>query len=1329
DGDKVYALIRSIGAAADGKGKGITAPNPKGQKLAMERAFSALDYGPESVGLLEAHGTSTSVGDLIELQAAAEVFKTAKPNSVGLSSVKSQIGHLKAAAGVAGLIKAALALYHKTLPPTINFKTPNPGLDWGKSPFFVVTEPRAWAAGDQPRRANVSAFGFGGTNFHVALEEATPQTLSWRAPEAAAPAKASRPVVLPPVTAALGAEPFFVRGSTPQEVFSQLEGLRARVPTQGPLTRLACETNTASRARKGDLLLTVAAESGPKLVEKIDLVLKSRETDMWTKPPAAFKPKSIHPARKPAKRPKVAFMFPGQGLQYVDMLKDMAAKYQVVADTFAEADEVMADRTGPLTETLWTKGGETPERLDAMQARIKQTEVTQPAVLTADVALLRLLRAYGVEADLVYGHSLGEYGAHIAAETMGFKDALIAVSMRAKEMAHLHADDGGKMASVSWPADKVEQVLKDIPGYIIAANKNCPIQTVLSGESPAIDEAIRRFTALGAQAQQIEVSHGFHSRIINPAKEPYAAFLKKIDIRAPRIPILSNLTGGYMPNDPEKIKQNMVDHLASPVEFISQTLLAYKEGIRVFVELGPKRALSAFVQTTLEDKKDVHVFASNHPKRGGVQEFNDLLARLEAVGVETALAASDPSSPKCLHTPEYKAYAVSGQLPSAAPAAAQPTAAPAPANADAWDFYTGPVVVSGIAAGTPGAWDKVFREDSLDCILRGQNFISKLEQSDLDKQIDKNIVRLVKADDGNHRMEKIESAADVIHLAAIAGSFDLVKEFGFKQSIAQAMDQSVRLAVAAGILALRDAGIPLVRTYKRTTLGGLIPTGWALPESMRDETGIVYSAAFPNVNSITEEISRYLEAKYRRKPLKELQALFESLTSRVRDADERAALQRWYSENFMAYMERHADAGPYEFSRDYLLKVIPLGHSQLAQHIGARGPSTHVSAACASTTASVAMAEDWIRLGRAKRVLVIAGDDILAPRVREYMTSGFLAAGAATTKDVVSEAALPFDRRRHGLIVGMGAAGLVLEQGAKVSERGMRPLVEVLSTQFENSAFHATRLDVNHVADVMGRLVSKAERRFGLDRRQIAAKALFMSHETYTPARGGSASAEVEALKRTFGPDTTKIICTNTKGFHGHSMGASMEDPTAIHALVTGVLPPIANYREPDPELAGITLSQGGEYDLDYAIRLAAGFGSQVAMSLCRRVLRKGESRIADPARHQAWLKQVSGQASPELEVVFNTLRVKELPGQGVKAAPAAPAPAYQPAPLPPRPVPTGFRGTAPTPRPAAAPVAVAVIDATPAAPHGAAGASAFDENRVRAEVVALVGEKTGYPA
>ena len=222
--------------------------------------------------------------------------------------------------------------------------------------------------------------------------------------------------------------------------------------------------------------------------------------------------------------------------------------------------------------------------------------------------------------------------------------------------------------------------------------------------------------------------------------------------------------------------------------------------------------------------------------------------------------------------------------------------------------------------------------------------------------------------------------------------------------------------------------------------------------------------------------------------------------------------------------------------------------------------------------------EDWIYAGRCRRVVVISADDITQDHLLEWMGAGFLASGAAATDEVVEDAAIPFDRRRHGMIIGMGAAALVVESADAVSERGIQPICEVLSTVTANSAFHGTRLDVQHISQMMEDLVSQAETRNGISRRQIAPQTVFVSHETYTPARGGSAAAEIHALRHVFGDAADQIVIANTKGFTGHAMGTGIEDVVAVKALETGCVPPVANFKEVDPELGPLNLSKGGIY-------------------------------------------------------------------------------------------------------------------------------------------------------
>ena len=1309
-GDRIYCLLRGIGASSDGRGKGITAPNPKGQKLAIERSFEGLNYGPADVGLLEAHGTSTKVGDAVEVQCATELFGSAKTKSIALGSVKSQIGHLKAAAGAAGLIKAALALHHKTLPPTIHFETPNPTVDWETSPFFVNTEARPWDDG-RVRRANVSAFGFGGTNFHVALEEFCDATRSWTPGLTQAAQVLLDRVEAPELPASLGAEAFMFSGPDEKSVLNRVRKYAANAPKSGPLTEAAAALNDAGHE---EYRLTIAAESAQKLAEKIQFALEKATDGAWEKPPISFKPKSIHLGKKLAKDPKVAFVFPGQGSQYVDMLKDLRSKYKVVEETFAEADRIMTGIIGEgLSDVLFTKGGESEARLKEMQERIKQTEITQPAVLTADVAILRLLRRFGLEPDVVAGHSLGEYGALVAADVLSFEDALLAVSARGKEMADVDVPDNGKMASVAGPVEKVQAILDQIDGYVIAANKNCPIQTVIAGASEAVEEAIRRFQAAGIQAVPIDVSHAFHSEIIAPGAVPYGKFLKRISPKAPKIPVSSNVTGGYYPADPDAVRELMVRQISSSVEWIKQVERMYDDGVRLFLECGPKRALTAFITATLENKKDVVVCSSNHPKKGGVHEFNDMLAKLTAAGIEVDYSVTKLDSANCVYTDGYKAW-LSAQnspkpvFPATTPVTAGAVAADAAALLDKWDLFLGPVVVSGLGAGAPGSWDRVFRETAMDDILDGKNLIEPVSEQTRRNIVEKNLEKVNKSESGNHTITRLESIEEVLRLAGQAGEFDMSVEFGVRGSISSLMDATAKLGLAASILALKDAGIPLVRHYKKATTGKMIPTSWGLPLPLQAETGVIMASAFPGLDSLIEDISNFFADKYGAKPEREVWKLYDSLIGALKNENDRKAVTDWYAE----YKAKNPAAGSkddaYKFSRSFLFRILSLGHAQTAQFLGAMGPCTQVNAACASTTQAVGIAEDWIRTGRCKRVIVMSADDVTSPNLLHWLGTGFLASGAASTHNVVSEAALPFDRRRSGMIIGMGASALVVENGDKAAERGVTPLAQLLAAQYENSAYHVTRLNTRHVCETMDKLMRKVEKRYGYDRSKVAGKTLFMSHETYTPAQGGSSAAEVEALKTTFGSRVADVVVTNTKGFTGHAMGASLEDVIAIRAMNVGKLPPIANYKEPDPELAGITLSKGGAYDCEFSLRLAAGFGSQIAMTFMRRLWHVSQPRIPDSRRYDGWLAAVSGIDAPKLEVVKNTLRLVDAGADAAKKAlqrTASPSIA---------------------PKAASAPLSVVPKKAKPASP---APASKLDEAAVEKEIVALVGEKVGYPA
>ena len=460
--------------------------------------------------------------------------------------------------------------------------------------------------------------------------------------------------------------------------------------------------------------------------------------------------------------------------------------------------------------------------------------------------------------------------------------------------------------------------------------------------------------------------------------------------------------------------------------------------------------------------------------------------------------------------------------------------------------------------------------------------------------IDKHITRLVKDENGG-KFETLNDVAEAIKLAGRGGALDLEHEFGVSADRCASLDRVTQLAIAVGIDALRDAGIPLVMRYKTTTKGTQLPDRWGLPDAMRDDTGVIFGSAFPGYDSFADIMSNYFSDRARREQV----AGLESLRSLITGANGYAALAQELEQR-IEKLRAAIQAQPYVFDRRFLLRVLAMGHSQFAELIGARGPNTQINSACATTAQAVGLAEDWIRAGRCRRVIVISADDVTSDHLIEWMGAGFLASGAAATDEVVEDAAIPFDRRRHGLLMGMGAAAIVVESADAARERGIQPICEVLSTVTANSAFHGTRLDVQHIGNVMETLVHQAETKGGISRGEIAPHTVFVSHETYTPARGGSASAEVNALRRVFGDAADRVVIANTKGFTGHAMATGIEDVLAVKALETGLVPPVPNFKEVDPELVRLNLSKGGAYPVQYAMHLGAGFGSQISMMFLR---------------------------------------------------------------------------------------------------------------------------------
>ena len=1299
DGDKIYALIRGMAGASDGKGKGITAPNPIGQKLAIERAWQNAGLSPGTATYIEGHGTSTRVGDVVEVQSMADALSSAHlpPQSVALGSVKSNFGHLKGAAGAAGLLKAALALRDKVLPPSVHCEHPNPEIDFAHSPLYVNRELQPWRKTvDGVRRAGLSAFGFGGTNFHAVLEEYIPHRLNGNGKRSVAVSE------MPPriTEAAMNAKD--VSPTSPSSYKAPLRGAlvigaaseaalveRLRVvESEAKAGRAPAPTAPAEADLRAPERLAIDYANAADLAEKARTALKALTASQPASQPAiwkALRAQGVFRGHGPA--PKVAFLYPGQGSQYVNMLEPLRAVEPIVAEIFAEADRVMTPLLGkPLSEFIFVDKADAAAVAKA-EDDLRQTAITQPAVLATDLALTRLLAAYGITPDFTMGHSLGEYGALLAADALPFADALEAVSARGREMTRFAPEDKGRMAAVFAPLEEIERILKTVTGYVVIANVNSNRQAVIGGASKPVEQAMEAFQKAGYDVSALSVSHAFHTTIVASASEPLRRVLQRLHLASPRLPIVANTNGEFYPTGRDVVPQMLdilAQQVAAPVQFVKGLRTLYDAGARVFVEVGPKKALQGFAEDVLGERGDVVSLFTNHPKVGDIPAFNQALCCLYAAG----LGRGTPEAARQAKPASVPAVSAPGETPEpiglTAPPAVAATALVATINdrkfkdvisndghyndgqyvelgrllgdvlERGWQITHGQrrapidpaVAITGAALGLPGT-EHIFDDGNIGRLLRGDQFIDTIPTRFRQAMLDKHITRLVKNDNGG-TFETINNVADVIKLAGRGGAFDLKNEFGVSDERVAALDRTTRLAIAVGLDSLRDAGIPLVLRYKTTTKGTQLPDRWALPDALRDDTGVIFASAFPGLDSFADEMARYYTDRGQREQL----AMLESLRVRAAEVNGHSIL----GQEIERRIDELCDAiekEPYVFDRRYLFRVLSMGHSQLAEFIGARGPNTQINSACASTTQAVALAEDWIHAGRCRRVIVVAADDVTTDNLIGWMGAGFLASGAAATDDVVEEAAIPFDRRRHGMIIGMGAAGLVVESAESARERGIQAICEVLSAVTANSAFHGTRLDVHHISQVMEDLVSKAEARGGIRRHEIAPQTVFISHETYTPARGGSAAAEIHALRRVFGDSADKIVIANTKGFTGHAMGAGVEDVLAVKALETGVVPPVANFKEVDPELGSLNLSKGGVYPVEYALRLGAGFGSQISMTLLRWTTTKDgvrrspnalgyAYRVVDQNAWNAWLSRMAGHPAADLEVVHRTLRVRD---------------------------------------------------------------------------------------
>jgi acyl transferase domain-containing protein/NADP-dependent 3-hydroxy acid dehydrogenase YdfG len=613
DGDRVYAVIRGVGTSSDGRGTAIYAPLPAGQVRALRRAYESAGYGPETVELVEAHGTGTSAGDAAEFAALRQVFgASGRPDRqwCALGSVKSQIGHTKATAGAAGLLKAVLAVHHKVLPPTIKVDRPNPALGLENSPFYLNTVARPWVraggpGGGHPRRASVSSFGFGGTNFHVTLEE-------YRQAAGSAARPARRLPVAP-------TELILLSAGSPAELIA----LGRQLDLSRPLADLARESQQNFEHSKHARLAVVAHDA-----DDLAAKLAAAAAPIEAGGPLPRRGQ-VHYAAGPAPAGQVGFLFPGQGAQYVGMGADLAMHLPRAGAAWDRAAGLEFGDV-PLPRIVFPPPAFTSAERAAQEARLTETEWAQPALAAASLALLDVLGGLGLTPDCVAGHSFGELVALHAAGAFD-ADTLLRLARKRGELMRRASAAAGAMLAVTAGRNQAESAVAGMP-EVWLANHNAPQQIVLAGTVQAIEAAAGRLAGEGITTARLNAGTGFHSPLVGPASEPLLEFLRGVDVRAPVLDVYAGRDAGVYPADPDKVRHGLAAQIAAPVEFVEVIEAMYARGVRTFVEIGPGRALTGLVGQILGQREHAAVSLDRRGQHG-VTGLQDGLGQLAVGGL------------------------------------------------------------------------------------------------------------------------------------------------------------------------------------------------------------------------------------------------------------------------------------------------------------------------------------------------------------------------------------------------------------------------------------------------------------------------------------------------------------------------------------------------------------------------------------------------------------------------------------------------------------------------------------------------------------------------
>jgi acyl transferase domain-containing protein/NAD(P)H-dependent flavin oxidoreductase YrpB (nitropropane dioxygenase family)/NAD(P)-dependent dehydrogenase (short-subunit alcohol dehydrogenase family) len=588
DGDRIYAVIDGIAGSSDGKALGLTAPRKEGQKRALDRCYWQAGVLPSEIGLVEAHGTGTVVGDRTELRTLTEVFGAygALPQQAALGSVKSQIGHTKCAAGIAGLIKVAKALHHGVLPPTGLITQPNAWHRAATSPFALNRTPQPWLAQSTAKRAAVSAFGFGGTNFHAVLS--------------GYPAHQNRQGALH-----WPAELFAFRGDSAAAIAPRLRELADYLTASDAPLSLRDLAATVWAHGAGTVQLAFVASTRAELAAKLANALQQNNAS------------GLHRRDDARSAERIAFLFSGQGSQYPGMLRELFVYFPALRELLALAPDLL-----PL---IYPSTAYDDATRSAQQQRLTDTRVTQPALGLVELAGFEWLQSLGLKADMAAGHSYGELAALAAAGAFDAQTLVRLSRLRAEAILASVGEDSGAMAAVRLDVDSLRPLLAGFPS-VVMANQNSPVQTVISGPTADVHAACELLKQHAVGYKLIDTDCAFHSPLMAAAERRYASTLASEEVHPLRWPVYSNITAEPHPDDAVAIRDSLARHIVSPVRFVSEVERLYADGARVFVEIGPKRVLTGLVNRILKDQ--THTALALDPEERGLAGLLEVVAQL-----------------------------------------------------------------------------------------------------------------------------------------------------------------------------------------------------------------------------------------------------------------------------------------------------------------------------------------------------------------------------------------------------------------------------------------------------------------------------------------------------------------------------------------------------------------------------------------------------------------------------------------------------------------------------------------------------------------------------